>query len=253
MNKKELLFYDAYEAFYAMAGQSKAFGDFCQDAFGADFSQDGFSDIRQIEMILPYIPRTGDVHILDIGCGNGKMLGYLQAQTAACIHGFDYSEEAIRTAQALFSENADFREGVIGEVDYPDESFDVILSMDTMYFAKDMAAFVAQIKRWLKRGGVFFVGYQEGDVLPKTENADTTRLARALTQNDLPYKATDITAESYALLKAKRRAALAHQPAFEAEGRRDWLDMLLGQTDYANEPYEQFRTRMARYIYVIRK
>ena len=125
--------------------------------------------------------------------------------------------------------------------------------MDTLYFAQDMAAFVAQIKRWLKPGGVFFVGYQEGDVLPKTENADTTRLARALTQNDLPYEATDITAESYALLKAKRRAALAHQPAFAAEGRRDWLDMLLGQTDYANEPYEQFRTRMARYIYVIRK
>lgn len=253
MNKKELLFYDAYEAFYAMAGQSKAFGNFCQDAFGADFSQDGFSDIQQIEMILPYIPRTGDVHILDIGCGNGKMLGYLQAKTAACIHGFDYSEEAIRTAKALFPENADFREGVIGEVDYPEESFDVILSMDTMYFAKDMAAFVAQIKRWLKPGGVFFVGYQEGDVLPKTENADTTRLARALAENNLAYEATDITAESYALLKAKRCAALAHQQAFEAEGRRDWLDMLLGQTDYANEPYEQFRTRMARYIYVIRK
>lgn len=37
--------------------------------------------------------------------------------------------------------------------------FDVIISMDTMYFAKDMAAFVAQVKRWLKPNGVFFVGY----------------------------------------------------------------------------------------------
>lgn len=253
MNKKELLFYDAYEAFYAMAGQSKAFGDFCRDAFGEDFSQDGFSDIRQIERILPYIPRTGDVHILDIGCGNGKMLGYLQQKTSAAIHGFDYSEEAIRTAQSLFPENAAFRAGVIGEVNYPEESFDVIISMDTMYFAKDMAAFVTQIKRWLKPGGVFFVGYQEGDVLPKTENVDTTRLARALAENNLAYEATDITAQSYALLKAKRRSALAHQQAFEAEGRRDWFDMLMGQTDYADVPYEQFRTRMARYIYVIRK
>ena len=137
MDKKELLFYDAYEAFYAMAKTSRAFRAFCRDAFGADFSQDGFSNIEQINMILPYIPRRADVHVLDIGCGNGKMLGYLQERTACYIHGFDYSEEAIRTAQMLYPEHADFREGIIGEIAYPEESFDVITSMDTMYFAKD--------------------------------------------------------------------------------------------------------------------
>ena len=31
MNKKELLFYDAYEAFYAMAKESNAFQFFCKD------------------------------------------------------------------------------------------------------------------------------------------------------------------------------------------------------------------------------
>lgn len=78
MNKKDLLFYDAYEAFYAMANKSVAFQAFCKDAFGADFSQDGFSNIEQIDMILQYIPHKDNVHILDIGCGNGKMLDYLQ-------------------------------------------------------------------------------------------------------------------------------------------------------------------------------
>ena len=56
MNKKELLFYDAYEEFYTMAEKSKAFQSFCKDAFGEDFSQDGFSNVKQIQMILPYIP-----------------------------------------------------------------------------------------------------------------------------------------------------------------------------------------------------
>ena len=51
MNKKDLLFYDAYEAFYAMANKSVAFQAFCKDAFGADFSQDGFSNIEQIDKI----------------------------------------------------------------------------------------------------------------------------------------------------------------------------------------------------------
>lgn len=39
---------------------------------------------------------------MDIGCGNGKMLGYLQERTRAHIYGFDYSETAITTAKALF-------------------------------------------------------------------------------------------------------------------------------------------------------
>lgn len=253
MDKKELLFYDAYEAFYAMAKTSRAFRAFCRDAFGADFSQDGFSNIEQINMILPHISLGNQVHILDIGCGNGKMLGYLQEKTGCQIHGFDYSEEAIRTARASFRHHADFREGVIGEIEYPAESFDVIISMDTMYFARDMTAFVGQIKQWLKKDGVFFAGYQEGDVVVKTENVHTTQLAEALAANGMHYDVTDITAQTYALLLDKRRAALAHQQSFEEEGNRAWFDLLMAQTEYAACSPAQFQEKMARYIYIARK
>lgn len=251
--KKDLLFYEAYEEFYAMAKESEAFQSFCADAFGADFSQDGFSDLTQIDMILPYIPQGDNVRILDVGCGNGKMLGYLQRKTNAHIAGFDYSEQAIQTARALYPDQAEFREGVIGQITYPEEVFDVIVSMDTMYFAPDMTAFAAQIKRWLKKDGVFFVGYQEGDVMPKTADAHTTELAQALRANDMPYTVTDLTMQTYVLLKRKRVAALKHQAAFEREGNRQWFDMLIGQTAYAAVSPEQFKENMARYIYVVRK
>ena len=253
MNKNELLFYDAYEAFYAMAKESNAFQSFCKDAFGEDFSQDGFSNKAQVDMILQYIPQKDDVHILDIGCGNGKVLGYLQKKAKSHIYGFDYSEEAIRTAQALFHENAEFREGIIGQIEYPEETFDVIISMDTLYFATDMTAFVAQVKKWLKKDGVFFVGYQEGDVIPKTPNAHTTMLAKALKENNMTYEVTDISMQTYELLKTKRMSAMKYQEVFEEEGNRQWFDMLIGQTEYSNQSFEQFKEQMARYIYVIRK
>lgn len=254
MNKSELLFYNAYEEFYTMAEKSNAFRAFCTDAFGEDFSQDGFSDIHQIDLILKYVPaQVGEVHILDIGCGNGKMLGYLQKKTGAYIHGFDYSEQAIKTAQTLFTTNAEFKEGVIGEVDYPEEKFDVITSMDTMYFAKDMNAFVAQIKKWLKPNGVFFVGYQEGDVMPKTRDIHTTILSNALDKNGMFYEVTDITKQTYDLLQLKRNSAIAHQTEFEAERHENWFDMLMSQTECVMEPFDQFKEKMARYIYVIRK
>jgi len=252
-NKRDLLFYDAYEEFYAMAAQSEAFRNFCCDAFGEDFSQDGFSDIEQINKILQYIPKRDNVHILDIGCGNGKMLGYLQKKTGTFIHGFDYSEKAIEMAKVLYPENSEFREGIIGEIEYDAEQFDVITSMDTMYFAKDMTTFVAQVQTWLKPNGVLFVGYQEGDVMPKTQDAYTTVLADALHQSGMQYEVEDITEQVYELLHKKREAAEKHKQEFEAEGHQNWYEMLIGQTEYAQVPYEEFQKNMARYLYVVRK
>lgn len=253
MSKSELLFYDAYEDFYKMAKESKAFKAFCKDAFGEDFSQDGFSNLEQIDRILEYVPFGDDVHILDIGCGNGKMLGYLQEKRGVHIHGFDYSAQAIQTAKILFHEKSEFREGIIGETEYPEETFDVITSMDSMYFAKDMTAFVAQIKKWLKPNGVLFVGYQEGDVMPKTESVETTVLVDALRKNGMSFEVTDITKQTYELLKVKREAAIAYQEEFEAEGYKEWFDLLMWQTDCVTESYEQFKEKMARYIFVARK
>ena len=247
------LFYDEYEQFSKMTGQSKAFEAFCRDAFGQDFSQDGFSDVNQINRILSYIPEGEDVHILDVGCGNGKMLSYLQDKTKAYIHGFDYSENAISIAKKTFQNKADFRQGYMGEIDYPAEKFDLVASMDTMYFAPDMEKFVLQIMKWLKNDGVLFVGYQEGDVMPKTDNSKTTVLARAFDKCKIQYEVEDITRETYELLKKKREAAFRHQKSFEEEGNKDWFDMLMLQTDCVEDPYDVFAQKMARYIYIVRK
>ncbi|MBE6759521.1 MAG: class I SAM-dependent methyltransferase [Ruminococcaceae bacterium] len=249
MTRNELLFYNEYEQFYAMAAQSQAFHKFCRDACGQDFSQDGFSDIAQVDMILQHIPSGDDVHILDIGCGNGKMLGYLQERTGAFIHGFDFSSSAISHAQRLHPIRSDFRVGVMGQTEYPANSFDVIISMDTMYFAPDMTAFVGQIRSWLKADGVFFAGYQEGDVVPRTQDAERSLLAGALRANGMDYQVTDITRQTFELLKKKRGAALAHKDEFIAEGNGMWFDMLMLQTECAQREYHEFAAEMARYIF----
>lgn len=253
MEKEKLLFYNEYEEFYGMATNSIAFKKFCVDAFGQDFSQDGFSDITQIDMILPYIPTKEDVHILDVGCGNGKMLGYLQKNTGAFIHGFDYSHKAIKNARALFTQRADFNEGIIGEMEYPNNSFDIVVSMDTMYFSKDMSAFVGQIKRWLKPDGILFVGYQEGELVPRTFDEYTTELAKALKNNGMDFEVRNITKQTYELLKTKREAAVIHKAEFENEGYLQWFDMLMMQTKWAEGSYQEFEQAMARYIYIARK
>ena len=256
MAEQDLLFYNEYESFYAMVEQSNVYGKFCERACGRDFSQDGFSDISQVERIAEYIPDHGEVHILDIGCGNGKMVAGLRELNNTAhifVHGFDYSNQAIQSANHLGLDHADFRKGIMGEIEYPACFFDVITSMDTIYFAKDMTAFVAQILCWLKDGGVFICGYQEGDVMPKTGNENTTELARAFRNNGITYEVSDITEECYTLLKRKRDTALSLQDEFAEAGEQKWYDMLMGQTESATRSWEEFRENMARYIYVVRK
>ena len=252
MEKDDLLFYNEYEQFYLMAKDSEAFKHFCRKAFGEDFSQDGFSDVSQVDRIIPFIPKDKKVHILDIGCGNGKLLGYLQKKTGANIYGFDYSGNAIKTAKELYKKDSEFTQGCIGEVDYPEDKFDVITSMDTMYFAPDMSAFVDQIMKWLKKGGVFFVCYQEGDVMPKTKDENTSVLAMILKDKKIDYDCIDITKESYDLLLRKREAALSLKEEFIKEGNEEWFEMLVAQTDYADKPFDEYRKEMARYIYTVR-
>lgn len=248
---EELLFHSAYEEFYTMAQTSAAFAAYCREAFGEDFSQDGFSDVRQITRVLEHVRPREDLMLLDVGCGNGKMLAWLHKQLGGRMHGFDYAEEAIRTARTLHQ--GEFRVGVMGEIDYPENSFDLITAMDTLYFAPDMAAFVGQLKRWLKPGGVLFAGYQEGDVQPRTQAVDTTVLARALVKHGFAWQAEDITRETWELLRHKRACAEKYREAMLAEGNAEWYDMLMGQTECALEPYELFRQKMARYIFVARK
>jgi len=250
----ELLFQSAYEKFYSMVKESACFKKYCIHAFGADFSQDGFSDINQINLILEeYIPQSNDLHILDIGCGNGKMLRYLQSQIGGYIHGFDFSENAISTACENNLKNSDFKVGIMGEIDYLPSIFDLIISMDTMYFAKDMNSFVGQIYGWLKSEGVFFIGYQEGDIMPKTDNSETTVVANALKENGFKYKVIDYTKQTYDMLIHKRKAIIKFREEFLQENLEEWYEVILNQTNSAVVSYEEYKKENARYIYIATK
>lgn len=190
------------------------------------------------------------MHILDIGCGNGKMLKYLHKSIGGHIYGFDFSENAIETARLNSTNSMDFRVGVIGEIDYPNESFDMITSMDSIYFANDMKKFVGQVKKWLKKGGIFFVGYQEGDVMPKTMNSETTVLSHALKENGLSYEVSDITQQTYNMLKNKRNAIINFKDDFIKENLQDWYEMVLDQTNCVVGSFEKYAIENVRYIYL---
>lgn len=251
--KEELLFYHEYQNFYKMAAGSEVFHTYCKKAFGEDFSQDGFSDINQLNKILGMVNLNHNSCILDIGCGNGKMLEYIHYKTGAQIYGFDYSENAIVSAIQRIGNRGNFQVALIGDIDYPETKFDLITSMDTIYFAPDMSAFVSQIHKWLKPNGSFICGYQEGDIMDKTENSDTTILAKAFKYNKLHYTVFDYTKETYEMLKHKREVIVSMKEDFEKADIKMWYEVVKSQTDSILVPYDDYRKKNARYIYSCRK
>ncbi|MGI5895044.1 MAG: class I SAM-dependent methyltransferase [Candidatus Merdivicinus sp.] len=251
--KDERLFYQAYESFYQMAEDSVAFSQYCTAAFGEDFSQDGFGDCSQLRFFFEKAPVFPGAKVLDIGCGNGKLLAFLQREFGAEGYGFDYSRNAIHSARQRLSQPENFQVFTMEEADYPSASFDRITSLDSIYFAQDMEALVRRIYGWLKPGGFFLCAYQEGDVMPKTLDFSTTALAQAFRNIRLPYSVWDITDLSYQTLIRKRQVILAMRENFAREGRQDWFDLILHQTDPALLPYEEYQKQNARYFYLLEK
>jgi 2-polyprenyl-3-methyl-5-hydroxy-6-metoxy-1,4-benzoquinol methylase len=251
--KEKLLFYNAYQEFYKMADKSEVFKKYCKKAFGEDFSQDGFSDVAQLNKILSMVDLDSNACVLDIGCGNGKMLEYIHNKTGAGIYGFDYSENAIEAAVQRIGNYGNFQVALIGDANYPDNKFDLITSMDTIYFAPDMSAFVSQIYSWLKPDGCFICGYQEGDVMRRTKNCDTTALAKALKKNGFKYSVFDYTKETYEMLKHKREVIISMQEDFKTAGITMWYEVVKRQTDSIQVPFEVYRRKNARYIYILKK
>lgn len=70
-----------------------------------------------------------------------------------------------------------------------------------------------RIRNWLKPGGILFVLYQEGDVMAKTANENTTVFAEDMRSIGWEYEVRDISEDSYDILMKKREVTLALKEA----------------------------------------
>jgi hypothetical protein len=69
-NRKPM--YDVYQEYYERVGRSAAFSLYCERVFGVDLSQDGFSDMQQLDCMIALLGIGETDLCLDVGCGNGR-------------------------------------------------------------------------------------------------------------------------------------------------------------------------------------
>ena len=107
----------------------------------------------ELEKILPDFHRK---RMLDLGCGYGWHCKYAAEHGAVSILGTDISQQMLNTARERNAdEKIEYRHSAMEDLDFPDESFDIVLSSLALHYVKDFAPLVSKIARWLAPGGNF--------------------------------------------------------------------------------------------------
>lgn len=95
--------------------------------------------------------------VLDIACGEGYG-SFLMADVAQSVVGVDISADAVRHAALNYVKpNLSFIQGSAIKLDFPDSSFDVVVSFETIEHLTEQQEMLAEIKRVLRKNGFFVV------------------------------------------------------------------------------------------------
>ena len=95
--------------------------------------------------------------VLDLACGEGYGSSLI-ANVARSVTGADISDEAIQHASETYKKsNLKFRQGNATTLDFPDASFDVVVSFETIEHLAEQAKMIAEIRRVLRPDGALVI------------------------------------------------------------------------------------------------
>lgn len=132
---------------------ARTFDDWAQTGRG-DRLEDGHGDV--VDQVIAKMDIRPGQQILDLGCGNGWATRRLaKAAAGASAVGVDVSPQMIARAEELhsFTIRARYEIGTFEALDFPDDKFDKVFSMEALYYATDVQKALAEIRRVLKDGG----------------------------------------------------------------------------------------------------
>ncbi len=101
-----------------------------------------------------FFQKPSELKILDFGCGSGIFVGELQ-EKGYQVFGTDISEEAIKYGGLKGIKNLKVQNS--NKLDYPDNTFDAVLSMDVLEHLEDESWAIKEAERVLKPKGKFII------------------------------------------------------------------------------------------------
>ena len=124
------------------------------------WNMDGEKNIRYLEKALSGVPEDFSGKLLEVPVGTGVLTMPVYRDLAdADITCLDYSADMMAAAktraQRMNLGNVRFQQGDVGALPFPDESFDIVLSLNGFHAFPDKEAAYRETFRVLKSGGTF--------------------------------------------------------------------------------------------------
>jgi SAM-dependent methyltransferase len=125
-----------------------------EERVNPDFPDENFQNHLKVYRFASQFAGGGDV--LDVGCGTGYGTAILK-EVARSVVGVDRSRSALRWARKHYPA-VDYRLMDVHRLEFPDESFDFILSSENFEHLADQTVHVAELARVLRPTGLCLVG-----------------------------------------------------------------------------------------------
>lgn len=233
-----------YNEYYQAVLHSRAHSLFCERVYGKDLCQHGMADMHQLHAALTELQLQANQTLLDFGCGDGRIAEYIAETTQTCVTGVDIADEAIRLAQARTFNKRDRLQFYWADVErglghFPAQSFDHILAIDSLFFARDQQMVTQVLLNHLAPNGKMGVFY----ICPPQVEATETPLAKALHALGATYRVKEFSAQNTQHWTQKKQVLLELEPMFKAEGNAFLFKNRLAECD----GLEHFQ----RYLYLI--
>ena len=136
---------------------------------------------------------------------------------------------------------------------FPENSFDAIIAIDTIYFVYNLEKTIVKLKTLLKANGtmaIFFSQMIKPDESSKLLLPNNTKLAVALKKNNLKYEFYDFTVSDKNHWKKTKEVADKLKEEFENEGNK----LIYISRKFESEKWLEYveSDRISRYLYHIK-
>ncbi len=246
-----------YQKFYPAARASEAHSKLCEMVFGEDLCQEGQTDMSSLNRMLELLDLSSGKCALDLGCGAGVISEYVSDKTGASVTGIDYAASAITEAIGRTNKKKSrlgFMQGNFNDLVLEKNSYDVVISLDTLYWAADLERTISMLAHSLRKGGrmgIFLNHHISETDSPGLLEAQHSDISKALASLGLNVETFNYTREIGEFWHRVLQAVKDLRSAFESEGN-DFIAASLQRE--AEEEYlpDINAGRIARYLYLVK-
>ena len=241
-----------YNQSHANLENSKAYGRYCERVYGKNLYQINMTDITELNFLMIHLNMNKDKVCLDLGCGSGMITEYISDVTGATITGIDFADQAVNRASARTQSKQDrltFLADDFENISFPENSFDIIFAIDSLYSTKNIDKIISNSVKFLKLNGQFAIFYGNNGKKQVRLKPEETKLGQSLTKLGFNYEIFDYSNDLIKFWTRSKDVATKLKTEFISENQSDLYESLIRQADLnlANIAYS------THYLYCIQK